>query len=101
MLLPKPETESLSGEGPAEAEPGHQYLVLPHQEGREPSMESPLCVSLLDPRTRRQKEERGPRGQAEDMVPTAKDQGERMMQTQWQVNGNGKSWSWGGWCWAA
>ena len=69
MLLPKPETErSLSGEEPAGAEPGRQYLVLPHQVGREPSMESPPCISLLDPRAGRHKEERGPGGQAEDKV---------------------------------
>lgn len=92
MLLPKPETEhSLSGEGPAGVEPGHQYLVLPHQEGREPSTESPPCISLLDPRAGRQKEERGSGGKQKTGLPTAKGQGDRMMQTRWQINGNGKS----------
>ena len=91
MLLPKPETErSLSGEGLAGAEPGRQYLVLPHQEGREPSMESPPCISLLDPRAGQQKE-RGPGGKQRTRLPTAEGQGDRMMQTRGLIDGNGES----------
>lgn len=82
MLLPKPETESsLSSEGLAEAEPGSSILSSIRRKGS-PLMESPLCASpFWIPELKRQ-EERGPRGEQKTRLPRAKDQGDRVMQTQ-------------------
>ena len=82
MLPPKPETESsLSGEGLAEAEPGSSILSSIRREGSRrwsPHCAPAFWIPELGDRRRRG----DPEGEQKTRLPRAKDQGDRVKQTQ-------------------